>query len=51
MTVSRFVPGARPVAWQQLPQGHGQTLLPPSLPSGQTWKRQRTFEQTPYRLG
>ena len=32
MTISRFVPGARPTVQQQEPQGQGQTPPPPPHP-------------------
>ena len=46
MTISRFVPGARPTTQQQPPQGQDQTLPPPP-PTSRTRKRPRTAEQTP----
>ena len=45
MTISRFVPDARPTAQQQRLQGQDQTPPPPS-PASRTRKRPRTVEQT-----
>ena len=50
LTVSHFIPSARPVAQQQPPQGRGQTPLPhppPPSPSARTRNRQQTTKQTP----
>jgi len=53
MTVSCFVPDARPATLQQPPQGRGQTPPPPPppSPSDRSRKRERTSEQTPASLG